>query len=242
MSLKTMKYADFINVPNPCDEKILIEYGISENKIIVQPYGIFKDQLDYFKKIKIKKIKNNDKKKIVFIGTFDNRKGAVEFPQIINSILRTHSNVEFKLLGGLGMFPDEQSISHYIGDEFLNRVQIIGKYSPEHLPEILNDCTFGIFPSYLESFGFGVLEMMAMDIPVVGYDSPGINMLLLKELIVPPGNIEKMMLVFSQLINDNQFSDECILKCRNVVDKFIYENQNNLSITSYQKKLESRSL
>jgi glycosyltransferase involved in cell wall biosynthesis len=241
MSLQSMAYADFINVPNPSDKAILIKHGIDSDKIIVQPYGIFKDKFDQFNLIRANNLRTNKKKIIAFIGTFDNRKGAVEFPKIIKTILMTHPEVEFKLLGVLGMFPNAESIHHYIGDEFKNRVHIHGHYLPEELPQFLKDCSYGIFPSYLESFGFGVLEMMAMGLPVVGYDSPGINMLLLKELTVPAGNIKNLLIIFSKLINNDDFTKECIQKCLTRVEDFIYENQENLSIKNYQTKLlESR--
>jgi glycosyltransferase involved in cell wall biosynthesis len=236
-SLEGMLYADFVNVPNPSDKKILIKYGVDENKIIVHPYGIFKDRVDQFDLAKSSDRLIDKRKKIVFVGTFDNRKGAVEFPRIITKILKAHSDIEFKLLGVLGMFPDEDSIYQYIGNEFRNRIQIYGQYSPEDLPMLLNDCSFGIFPSYLESFGFGVLEMMAMDLPVVGYDSPGINMLLLKELTVPPGKVEELIAVLSKLIANDVFAKECKVKCRLRVNDFIYDNQLNYSIQAYQKKL-----
>lgn len=239
-SIVTMNYADFVNVPNPCDKKLLIENGILAEKIIVQPYGISTERLNYFQSIKFCKLSSTKKKKIAFVGTFDNRKGAVEFPQIIKRILVTHPDVEFKLLGVMGMFPSEKSIYDYIGDEFKSRVHIYGQYSAEKLPELLKDCSYGIFPSYLESFGFGVLEMMAMDLPVIGYNSPGINLLLLKELTVSPGNVEELLKIFSKLITNEEFSRECIKKCRSRVNKFIYEAQENLSIQNYQKKIQNR--
>lgn len=239
-SLKSMSYADRINVPNPADKKILIRYGIDPAKIIVQPYGLFQKRLDQFKNNNFKN--NNSKKKIIaFVGTFDNRKGAVEFPLIIRSILETHPTAEFKLLGVLGMFPSEESIYRYIGEEFRSRVHIKGQYSPDELPDLLQECSYGIFPSYLESFGFGVLEMMANNLPVVGYDSPGINMLLLEELIVSPGKVKDLLAVFSRLFNDEQFSQNCVLKCKEKVSHFIYETQENLAVENYQKTLKGWS-
>jgi glycosyltransferase involved in cell wall biosynthesis len=195
-SLISMSYADFVNVQNPTDQKALIKYGIDSKKIIVQPLGLFQEKINQFDYIRSLKENNSKKKIIAFIGTFDNRKGAIEFPKIIKKILDSHPNVEFKLLGVVGMFPSEESIYHYIGNEFRQRLHIRGRFSQEELPELLNDCTYGIFPSYLESFGYGVLEMMAMGLPVVGYNSPGIDMLLLKELTVSPGNVDELVAVF----------------------------------------------
>jgi glycosyltransferase involved in cell wall biosynthesis len=241
-SLKSMAYADFVNVPNPSDKEILIKHGIEANKIIVQPYGLFKSKFNHFKNIKSTSLENKKIKKIAFVGTFDNRKGAVEFPKIIKEILKSHPSSKFILLGVLGMFPSEESIYRYIGDEYRERVEIHGHYSPEELPELLKDCSFGIFPSYLESFGFGVLEMMAMGLPVVGYNSPGINMLLLKELTVEAGNINELLKIFSKLIKDDEFANICVEKTQSKVLKFIYENQINFSLQNYLYKMRETKI
>lgn len=237
-SLITMQFADFINVPNPSDKEILIKYGISAEKIIVHPYGIFESRFKEFQEAKIKRPEKLKRKVIAFVGTFDNRKGAVEFPEIIKKILINFPDVDFKLLGVLGMFSTEASIQQYIGEEFKERVFIQGKYAPDELPDLLADCSFGIFPSYLESFGFGVLEMMAMGLPVVGYDSPGINMLLLQELMVHAGDVDSLIANFSNLITNDVYARECSTKCVLVANSFIYEKQENFSITSYLNKIQ----
>ena len=241
-SLKSMDSADLINVQNPTDKELLIKYKFSADKIIVQPLGMFEDKYTQYNKIKLDKNTGLVRKTIVFVGTFDNRKGAVEFPLIIKKILTKHHDVDFKLLGVLGMFPTEESVYEYIGNEFRDRVHIQGRFQPDELPLLLNDCSYGIFPSYLESFGYGVLEMMTMGLPVVGYNSPGINMLLLEELKVQPGDIDQMVSIFSRLITDHKFALDCSEKCEAKVKLFIYENQENLSIKTYQEKiLKSRS-
>ena len=46
----------------------------------------------------------------------------------------------------------------------------------------------GIFPSRIEGFGFGVLEMLAAALPVVAYDAPGPPMMLSPYYLVQPGD------------------------------------------------------
>lgn len=236
-SLVSIRHADFVNVPNPSDKAILEKFGIPSDKIVVQPYGLSNARLEQFNNFKIKHPLKKERIIIAFVGTFDNRKGAVEFPVIMKKLVKLYPDVQFKLLGVLGMFPDEESIYKYLGDDLRRNVLIRGKYSPEELPELLNDCSFGIFPSYLESFGFGVLEMMAMGLPVVGYDSPGINMLLLKELTATPGKTEEVVRHFSNLMSNEIFRNECVRRTQEKVSEFIYENQKNNSLIQYHKRL-----
>lgn len=237
-SMQTIKYADYVNVPNPSDQLILETYGVPKNKIIVQPYGIFEERYNFFKSSQVLKKENIGLKKIAFVGTFDNRKGAVEFPLIIRELIKTNPNVEFKLLGILGMFPTADSVYNYIGTDLKNNIIIIPKFNPNDLPELLKDCIAGVFPSYLESFGFGVLEMMAMGLPVVGYDSPGVNMLLPKELMVKAGDYKSIVHLLSRLINENEFYNQATSSCENKSREFIYERQRNKSIEVYSSSKE----
>jgi len=237
-SLATITHADFINVPNPDDKKILMKNGIPEEKIIVQPYGIFNDRYEQF--LKHNKLEPK-KQKIAFIGTFDNRKGAVEFPEIIFTLSKKHPDIEFKFLGVVGMFPNAEQILEYLGGASASRVQIIEKYDPEQLPSLLADCTYGIFPSYLESFGFGVLEMMAMDLPVAAYDCPGVNMMVPAELLSMSGDFRGLILTLDHLISDQRFRKNMIEAGRETVKKFIYENQENVAIQKYKERLNNVS-
>lgn len=238
-SLKTMLYADFVNVPNPDDRKILVQYGVAAEKIIVQPYGLFQDRLNQLQK---PSEENRTNVKIAFVGTFDNRKGAVEFPEIVRDLLKVNENVQFKFLGVSGMFPDGESIKRHLNaDKKKNdRIQIIEKYKPEELPELLKDCSIGLFPSHLESFGFGVLEMMAAGLPVAGYDSPGINMLILKELQAPRGEAAALVGIAKKLLTDSSFYAACKEKAEKVVQQFVYENQTNHSLEAYLLKREKK--
>lgn len=230
-SLEGMKFATIVNVSNPSDKEILIENGIDPNKIIIQPYGLTLARQEAFKSAR--KEHTDENIYIAFVGSFDKRKGAVEFPHIIRSITKKFPQVKFKLFGVLGMFPTAQSIYNYLGEDLKSKVLIQERYQPKDLPNLLSDCTLGIFPSHLESFGFGVLEMMAMGIPVVGYNSPGLSMLIPKELLVERGNAKLLIERISDLINNPEKIKTLKMKCLDQTDNFIYETQENHSIKAY---------
>lgn len=233
-SLKTIINADFTNVPNPDDKLALVLHGVNPDKIIVQPYGIFLRKFNDYKRRAEESIESKQMK-IAFVGTFDNRKGAVEFPNIMKALLKLHPEIKFKILGALAMFPTEESINLYLGKTLKDKVEIVGSFTPEDLPSLLSDCALGVFPSYLESFGFGVLEMMALGLPVVGYNSPGVNMLLLEDLCVPAGDSHAVIKKLDHLISDADFRSQCKLKALIKVQSFIYEKQTNYAISLYVK-------
>ena len=232
-SMETIHFADYVNVPNPSDQQILVQAGVSKDKIVIQPYGIFQNKYNAFKLKILDQGSQKITKKIAFVGTFDNRKGAVEFPMIVAELIRKNPGIEFKFLGVLGMFPSSDSIHKYLGVEFQKNITIIPHFLPDDLPELLKDCTVGVFPSYLESFGFGVLEMMAMGLPVVAYDSPGVNMLVPKELLVKAGDFKSIISLLFRLTEDENFLNKSIKDCNVRVEQYIYENQINRATEIY---------
>lgn len=236
-SLQTMHYSDFINVPNPTDAETIQRSGISKEKIIIQPYGVFESRFATLKlNLPFSKVQ-----KIAFVGTFDNRKGAVEFPEIIKLIIKRNPNVKFKLMGVVAMFNSAEAIYEYLGKDIAKHVEIVESFQPEELPTLLSDCQLGIFPSYLESFGFGVLEMMASGLPVVSYDCPGINMIVPKELQVKTGDHKGLVSLLNQLINDEKKLAQNSIKVKEAARTYIYEHQENIAIESYLKKIKYKS-
>jgi glycosyltransferase involved in cell wall biosynthesis len=150
---------------------------------------------------------------IAFIGTFDLRKGAREFPEIINAVSKKIPNVKFKLIGTSAMFPTKESILHYLPAETHPFVEIIPKFKPEDLKKHIANSTLGIFPSHMESFGFGVLEMMTAGLPVVAYNVPGPNELLPQSLLVPRNDYQEMCSKLVKLIQDEAFYIETREAC-----------------------------
>jgi glycosyltransferase involved in cell wall biosynthesis len=121
----------------------------------------------------------------VFIGTFDTRKGASEFPKIVANICSAVPGATFRLLG-TGRKVD-QILSNF-SKPLRNRIDVIPHFPSDDLPRLLADCAVGIFPSYMEGFGLGVLEMLAASIPVIAYDSPGPSGIVSREFLVPRGD------------------------------------------------------
>lgn len=187
---KTLQECDFVTVPNKDDKKVLTQFKINSSKVHVIPYGLFPERRARLSE----SFSANEKtvKEIAFVGTFDLRKGAKEFPDIIRLVSQKHPDVRFKLLGTSAMFPTREAILQYIPGHLHSYLDIVPKFSPEDLPILLRHSKIGIFPSHMESFGFGVLEMMAAGLPVVAYDVPGPNELLPPPLLVKRADHKKM--------------------------------------------------
>ena len=113
-----------------------------------------------------------------FVGTFDPRKGMCEFPDLVDRVVRRIPGVTFRLLGTAGMVPDADGVRGYFPRWLWPRLEIYPRYDPNELPGLLAGVSVGVFPSRVESFGYGVLEMLAAAVPVIAYDAPGPHVML----------------------------------------------------------------
>lgn len=195
---KTVSEADLINVTNYDDKSELMRRGISERKITVIPDGISKAQRQL-----LESSSNGvpPKPKVAFIGTFDSRKGATDFPEIAQSILQEIPEATFRLLG---TYRTRSDVLGFFPKQVRPKIEVVPQYQQEELPKLLLDCSAGIFPSYLEGFGLGVLEMLAASIPVVAYNSPGPTMMLSPDFLVEPGDIQGMSKKVVDLLNNKE--------------------------------------
>ncbi len=194
----TVTEADLVNVVNLDDQSVLIRCGVPQGKIVVIPYGLSRKRRSQFDSL-LDELPREPV--VVFVGTFDNRKGALDFPRIAQEISRTVPNVRFRLLG---TFNEQDAVIKRFPRHVRRRIDVLPTFPAESLPELLSDGSVGIFPSYLESFGFGILEMLAASIPVIAYNCPGPPAMLPTDYLVPPGDWSAMSAKVIDLLRDRE--------------------------------------
>lgn len=214
---QTFHEADLINVNNEDDKKELIRKGFTSNKVCVIPCGLSSESRVLFENISSTLPDNN---KIVFVGTFDTRKGAADMPYIFKIILDAIPDATFKLLGTK---KNEEEVKKYFYKKIRNKIEVVSHYSFQELPFLINDCSIGIFPSYIEGFGMGVLEMLAASIPVIAYNSPGPPMMLSEEYLVERGNKKDMALKIINLLNNKDILQNARRQAKIISQNFTWE-------------------
>jgi glycosyltransferase involved in cell wall biosynthesis len=198
---KTLKETDLVIVLNHDDKNELVKESISQNKIEVIPNGLSKKMRLLFNKVRSEPPENST---IAFVGTFDFRKGGADFPRIVQNIIKEIPNANFKLLGTKGMYQTKKDVLTKFPRKLRKYLEVIPQFKPEELPNLLSDCSVGIYPSYLEGMPLGVLEMLAASIPVIAYDCPGPGMMLPKDYLVPRGDTKAMCEKIVALLKDKQ--------------------------------------
>lgn len=105
-----------------------------------------------------------------FIGAWNDRKGAHDWPAIAGRVLARLPEARFLFLG-TGY--DRAYVLRGFPEAAHGAIEVVPRYAGEDLPALLSRAQAGAFPGYLEGFGFSVLEKLAAGLPVVTYDAPG---------------------------------------------------------------------
>lgn len=235
-ALQSLRCADFVNVPNPLDKKVLIESGVSKEKVGVAPYGMSSSRREAL----LTKRAAGDTFEIAFVGTFDPRKGAVEFPKLWSEIKKSVPHAKLKLLGTSAMFPDSESVKKTFPQKLRSSIEVVEKFKSEDLPELLKESSCGIFPSHLESFGFGVLEMMAASLPVSVYETPGPEMLVPPEWQSRRGDYKALAEIVIGWAKDQDILEKAQRVARERAATFTWEVSSKAILEEYLAKITER--
>ncbi len=226
---KTISYSDLVNVPNNLDKDRLVLTGVGKDKIIVSPYGSFLNP-------KVISTKPN-KISIGYIATFDPRKGCYDLPQILERLTKDKPDFQLYLYGTKGRFQTKEEVLKHFPKPLHKNLNIKPTFKSEDLDSLLSSIGIGVFPSYLESFGFGLLELTQRGIPCVAYNVPGPSDLLPSHLLVDRGDIKKMSETILKLSSDNEFYLKCQKDCLELSTKFNWSKTVEPALNKYQELL-----
>ena len=185
----TVRHADLTVVSNDRDAAALVRNGADTGRIAVLPLGLTSERRRQFDAV-LDVVP--DRPVVGFVGTFDPRKGMCEFPVLVDRVICRIPEVTFRLLGTAGMVPDADGVRRYFPRRLWPRLEIFPRYDANELPGLLAGVSVGVFPSRVESFGYGVLEMLAAAVPVIAYDAPGPHVMLPPEYLVPVGAVREL--------------------------------------------------
>jgi glycosyltransferase involved in cell wall biosynthesis len=188
-AVRAIHHADLLNLPNEDELKSLRDDLHSRKLAIVQPYGLTVERRRQLSDSSLPSESRLSTPKICFLGMWSVRKGARDLGEIVRLIRARVPKTMFRFLG---TFTDAAKVLHDLGIDRCDWCEIIREYDPADLPTLLSDCTAGVFPSYVEGFGLGLLEQLAAAIPTVAYDAPGPRQILAPaadELLVRAGDV-----------------------------------------------------
>lgn len=184
---RSYQTADLLNLPNPEEKAYLDHYLGTAGKSYVFPFGLTPERQQNLEKHGISPANRLRSPTVVFIGTWSPRKGAQDWRTIILTVRDRVPAARFLFLGtGLAAAKIHAELQLPTPG-----IEIVPYYNSEALPRLLATATVGAFPSYVEGFGFAVLEKLAAGIPTIAYAAAGPKSILARQhadCVVPIGD------------------------------------------------------
>jgi len=165
---------------------IIRSRGVAENKIIQIPIGIDETWL------RTKPVKTNSKRKFVFVGRYERRKGIEELTQVITQLLPAN-NFSFEFIGDIAS--DKKIISENVF--YHGSISDVSK-----IKNTLAEADVLVCPSYSEGMPTVILEAMASGLAIIATRVGAVEEEVdaSNGLLISPGNREELKQAINRLI------------------------------------------
>lgn len=156
--LKEYEEADYISIPSYFVKNSFIAQGVSENKLIMNPYGTS----DRFVQKGHSLGRERDKFIIVYLGTLSIRKGLLYLFQALHQLNIPVNKIEVWFIGSIAE-ELKPTIEMYRKDNW----KFFGHINHYELGDYLSQCDVGIQPSVEEGLSMVIPQLMACGVPVI---------------------------------------------------------------------------
>jgi glycosyltransferase involved in cell wall biosynthesis len=206
-------------------KKSLISVGVDENKIKVIPYGVDLSRYPY-----LERTVPNEKFKVIFIGSLNQRKGITYLLDALNKLVNVSLNIV-----GRGIF------DYNLLDGYSYEINVFQNVSHEKLVELLHISHCFVLPSIIEGFGQVILEAMSTGIPVISTDNTAAADIITNGkdgFIVPVRNVTMITDIIEQLQNDHNYCLKIGYEAHNTASQFTWKlfRQNIVNYTNLLTK------
>lgn len=240
--LPSLQASDLINVCNSDEMDYVCDVMGLGYKCVCFPFGLSQQRLEAFAQTACTAAMRLLRQEVVFIGTWSSRKGAKNWAEIIKNIRTEVPEAKFLFLG-TGISADKVLID--LNLPACDWITIVPHYNSEDLPGLLSRATVGAFPSYMEGFGFAVLEKLACGLATVAYDIPGPREMLRHldsvPLMVPAGDITQFsgQVVKLLKLDENNYS-QLSQRCFEIAKTFSWSKIARETLDTYSHFLEKK--
>ncbi len=236
---RTCAEADLVNLCNDDERLALTAAGVPPEKLVVLPFGLTAARRAVLEAVGAAP---PPAPRVAFVGTFDPRKGMRDFPRLVGALAGAVPGVRFTLAGTAGMLRTAGEVLAEFPPRLRPLLTVVPKFAPAELPGLLADCSAGAFPSAVEGFPFGVLEMLACALPVVAYRAPGAPMMLGPEWLVPRGDALGVAAKLAALLRDPAALAAARLAARARSRDFDWDEVAARTAAEYERRLSARRI
>ncbi len=211
---KELGLADIIIVPSALSKDLLINNGISAEKLRLVPYGVDINFYNF-----LNRSKTINKIKILYVGGLNVNKGIFYLLKAFEDL--DPDKFELILVGNCTF-----NINNIL-EKNKNNIRFLGFKNKDELKEIYQSSDIFILPSLIDSFGLVVLEAMASGLPVIVTENVGAKDIVIdgyNGFIIKAKDEEAIKEKIMYFYNHRERIKEMGLNARETAEKYTWEN------------------
>jgi glycosyltransferase involved in cell wall biosynthesis len=215
---RTLKYFDTVA---PLSDELVSDMrkiGIPMDKIHLIRNGVDLEELEAVRNVTREHRQLSDAKSIGYVGQMAYRKNLGDLLRAFDLLYHDHKNVHLILIGDGPIRQELEDRTKSMG--LTNQVKFLG-YRTDRL-RIIKGLDLFCMTSSLEGIPRCMMEAMALEVPVVAFNIPGVNKLIIQGktgLMAPFGNVKELKQCIERVLFDGNFSKEIAFNGRNHVIK-----------------------
>ena len=210
LGCKAMRFADCVAPLSRQIVRDVEKHGIEPDKITYIQNGVDLSEIEVLARDRRPASDSDGKLRIGFIGQMISRKNIHELLDVFAMLCREHENLELQLLGD---GDQRQELVQYANSLNLGeQVKFLG-FRQNRL-EYLARFDLFVLTSTLEGIPRCLMEAMAMGVPSVAYEIPGVDQLLIDNetgLLAQPGDKQTLARLWTKLLFDKKLSRQISL-------------------------------
>jgi glycosyltransferase involved in cell wall biosynthesis len=238
LGCKSMKFADKV-VPlsrQLCDDSR--QHGVKEDKLVYIQNGVDLSEVEEQRLKPETSNKNENEKRIGFVGQMISRKNIFDILDIFNSLCEKHKNLKLILLGDGDQRKELELYAKKLN--YINNIEFLG-FRDDRL-ELLHSFDLFVMTSTLEGIPRCLMEATAMGTPVAAYNIAGIDQLITHEktgLLAHLGDKKTLSEYWEKLLFDKDYATELANNARDYVNQHYSAQRMAIEYTELFNKMIS---
>lgn len=176
--------------------------------------------------------------KIVYAGRLDAVKGVSTLIRAIPLVIKSFPEIELHIIGDHRTGGESENLKTIVKDLKLEgKIIFRGNISREKVLEEFSTAWFSVVPSYVEAFGYVVIESFSVGTPVIGSDTTGIAEIVEDKkdgFLFKVGDFKDLAEKMTLVLKDSDLRNMMSFNCRK---SFEEKYELSASVARFKKKL-----
>lgn len=224
-----LRDADLVACPSEATRRDCVRHGFAAERVRVIPLGVGSERATAEQVAEAKRRYGLVRPYVLWTGTIEPRKNL---PGLVRAYRQLDRGVDLVLVGPRGWNEDLDAL---LGND-RGGVHLLGFVPAAHLPGLYAGAAAFCFPSFMEGFGFPVLEAMAQGTPVVTSAGTSTEELAAGAgVLVDPRDPSSIAAGIAEVLDDPRRRDELAAAGPERAAQYTWERTGRMLVEAYEE-------